>query len=311
MTDASRSALPPALEVRGVTKTFGDRTALAGLDLDLARGELVGFVGPNGAGKSTLLRILVGVLRRDGGDVRVLGMDPQRRSLAIRRRSSYLPGETNVYDQMTGADYLQFADSFHQRLRGEPRGIAEAFDVPLRARVRSYSAGMKQKLAIRAALRPDVDLYILDEPDRALDASVRLALRDWLRLLRNDGRAVLLSSHHLAEVEALADRCCFVFGGRNVAPERVAAARRELRREVRMRLSGDTVALPDGATVRERLPDGSLRITVHDGEPLQWLARLPADAVLAVEVGATRLEDVYRALQERGALAVATAEGRP
>ncbi len=291
---------PPPVVADAIAKSFGSRRALQDLSLRVARREIVGFVGPNGAGKSTLLRILTGLVPADAGRVAVFGIDPGRDEIAVRRRVSYLPGETNVYSQMTGQEYLDFATGFHRGTLPVPAAVQEAFEVPLSARVRTYSAGMKQKLALRAALTCDVDLFVLDEPDRALDASVRLALRRWIEHLRSElGRAVLLSSHHLAEVEALADRVAFVFNGRNVADEAVRAARETLRHEVRLRLEPGT-DLPDGAERLADPPDGTVRVRVPD-DPLRWLARLSSDRVLTAEVGPTRLEDVYAVLAESGA----------
>ncbi|MDA0375178.1 MAG: ABC transporter ATP-binding protein [Planctomycetota bacterium] len=282
------------VSARGVARRFGKRQALAGLDLDVGPAEIVGFVGPNGAGKSTFMRILLGLVSRDAGDVRVLDLDPATEDLSIRRRVAYLPGETSVYAGMTGTEFLRFALGFYPRTQELPRRAADLFELPLGRRIREYSAGMKQKLALLATLRPDVELYVLDEPDRALDATARLHLRELLAWLRDAGKAVLLSSHHLAEVDALANRCVFVFAGRRIPEERVSSARAALRHEVRLRVT-EAIDLPGGAELVESLPDGTLRVLV-DGEPLAWLALLPAHAVLAAEVGATRLEDLYRAL---------------
>ena len=119
-----------------------------------------------------MLRTLIGLVRRDGGEVRVLGLDPRDDSLAIRRRVSYLPGETGVYLQMTGRQFLDFALGFHARRQQDLLDrLLAAFALPLDKKVRSYSAGMKQKLGLCAVLVPDVEVYLLDEPDRALDAS--------------------------------------------------------------------------------------------------------------------------------------------
>jgi ABC-2 type transport system ATP-binding protein len=281
---------------RGVRRQFGHKVALDSLDLSLDTGEIVGFVGPNGAGKSTFLRLLVGLFRRNSGELEVLGRDPDRGALEIRRRASYLPGETSVYHYMTGAEFLSFAVGFHPQRQDLPAVAAELFELPLERKVREYSAGMKQKLALLATLRPDVELYILDEPDRALDATARLQLRELLHELRSRGKSVLLSSHHLAEIDALADRTVFLFDGRDVPTDRVEHARRVLRREVRLRLDGD-VEIPSGVESSERQADGSLRVRTAD-DPVQWLGRLPAGCVISAEIGATRVEDLYRVLEE-------------
>jgi ABC-2 type transport system ATP-binding protein len=163
----------PVVLLDAVGKRFGDVDVLRAVNLEVARGEFLGLVGPNGAGKSTLLRILTGLHQRTSGTCRVFGLDPTKRSLEIRQRCSYLPGETSVYQEMTGAQFLQFAQSFHAASdSARERRLAELFALPLHARVRSYSAGMKQKLAVLAALSVEAELYLLDEPDRALDANL-------------------------------------------------------------------------------------------------------------------------------------------
>ncbi len=266
----------PAIRAEGLSRSFGAKRALDDLCLEVGPGELLGIVGPNGAGKSTLLRVLTGIVRRDRGSVSVLGLDPAIDGLAIRRRCSYLPGETSVYHQMTGRGFLDFACSFHGTVqRDVVDRLQELFQLPLQARVRSYSAGMKQKLAVLAALAPDVDVYLLDEPDRALDASVRHDLRAVLRDLHGRRKTILLSSHHLGEAT-------------------VAAARTMLARRLRLRLQSETV-LPDGARLLAREADGVLLLETTE-HPLQWLRQLDPGSVLEAEVGVLRLEDLYQQL---------------
>ncbi|MBX3464451.1 MAG: ABC transporter ATP-binding protein [Planctomycetes bacterium] len=284
-----------AIAVRGLGKSFGSRTALRAVDLEVAAGELLGIVGPNGAGKTTLLRTLVGLVPPSHGSLAVLGHDPRTASLAIRRRTSYLPGETGVYLQMTGAQFLRFAAGFHPRQQTALRDrLLDGFALPLRQKVRSYSAGMKQKLAVAAALAPDVDLYLLDEPDRALDASVRFFLRDVLLDLQRAGKTIVLSSHHLGEVETLADRLEFLLDGAFVPPAAVQAARARLRRRPRLRL-GDGAELPAGARLLQREADGTLLVET-DGDPMAWLRATPPGAIDSAEVGVPRLEDLYQLL---------------
>ncbi len=285
-----------AIALRAVRKNFGDKVALLQLDLAVPVGAIHGFVGPNGAGKSTGLRILVGLLRRDAGEASVLGLDPNQHALAIRRRTCYLPGETNVYSHLTGDEFLQFALSFYPRQHADlRRELLATWELPLSRKVRTYSAGMKQKLALLATLLPDVELYVLDEPDRALDATARMYLRDVLRRLNQRGKTLLLSSHHLAEVEALASALTFVIDGSTVPSARVDHARAELRHVVRLRPRQQDPPLPDGVRQQTLEPDGTLRLTI-DGDALLWLHRVEPSLIDSVEVGATRLEDIYQAL---------------
>lgn len=284
-----------AISLRGLHKAYDERAVLGGIDLDMPTGQLLGLIGPNGAGKSTLLRCLIGLVPRTSGTAQVLGHDPRGESLAIRRRTCYLPGETGVYHQMTGARFLKFALGFypdHDRELHEQ--LLDAFALPLNKRVRSYSAGMKQKLALLATLVPDVELYVLDEPDRALDASVRYALRDVLRSLKERGKTIILSSHHLSEVETLADRLEFLMQGQLVSEQRLQTARALLRKQPRIRLrAGKT--LPAGARLLREEIDGML-VVATDDDPMQWLQSLPDDVIESAEVGVDRLEDLYQIL---------------
>ncbi len=287
------------IDVRALRKRYGDRDVLRGLDLSMEQGQLLGLIGPNGAGKSTLLRTLVGLVQRTSGDVQLFGLDPAHAALQIRRRTSYLPGETGVYQQLRGAAFLDFALGFYPRhdeaLKAE---LLDAFALPLDAKVRSYSAGMKQKLALVATLVPHVDLYLLDEPDRALDASVRFFLRDVLQRMKQAGRTILLSSHHLSEVETLADRLEFLLDGALVSPERVQAARRQLRLRPRVRLR-EGHSLPTGARLVREEPDGMLVIETDD-DAVAWLRHAPDGAVESAEIGVDRLEDLYQLLLAGG-----------
>ena len=293
--DAAEGASDHAVHVHGATKRFGRRQVLHGTTFTVRRQEIVGFVGPNGAGKTTCLRLLVGLVRRDGGQVHVLGSDPARDSLAIRRRCCYLSGETSLYQHMTGAQFLRFALRFYPRLRHDlQREMLDRFALPLGRRIRAYSAGMKQKLALIATLVPDVDLYVLDEPDRMLDAPARSYLREVLAGLRTAGKTILLSSHHLTEIEALVDRLVVLLDGRVVPAQRVQRAQAVLRRQVRLRLPPGA-AVPAGGRAVHVDPDGTLHLDVGP-EPLLWIGGLDRRQVAAAETGNVRLEDLYREL---------------
>ena len=284
--------------VGGLGVGFGPREVLQRVDLQVDRGEMLGLIGPNGAGKSTLLRTLVGLVPRTAGSVQVVGHDPAREPLAVRRSTSYLPGEAGVYLQLTGAQFLDFALGFHRQLdRARQQRLQQQFALPLQQKVRSYSAGMKQKLMLLATLVPDVDLYLLDEPDRALDASVRFQLRSELLAMQQAGKTIVLSSHHLGEVEALADRLVFLLDGAFVPEARLATARATLRRRPRVRLRSG-LDVPAGARLVQREADGTL-VVATDGDPMDWLRSLPEGVVDSVEIGIPRLEDLYQLLLQQ------------
>ena len=196
---------------------------------------------------------------------------------------------------MTGQQFLDFALSFYPRRQTALLDdLLDIFALPLQQRVRNYSAGMKQKLALIASLSPDLDLYLLDEPDRALDASIRFQLRDVLLRMRNDGRTFVLSSHHLSEVETLADRLEFLLDGSLVAPQVIAKARARLQRLVRIKLTQNAI-LPTNCTVLTKEADGTIILEPIDA-PLDWLKLLPPSSVCTAEIGIARLEDLYKLL---------------
>lgn len=285
------------IEMTKVRKRFGEKAVLTNMTMQVAAGETVGFVGPNGAGKTTCLRILLGLLARDSGQAQVLGLDPSRAAVQIREHCSYLPGETSIYHGMRGNEFLRFALSFYPHHQDDiRRSLLDAFELPLQKKVRSYSAGMKQKLALMATLIPDVDLYILDEPDRALDATTRFFLRDIIRKLHQGQKTILLSSHHLSEVETLANRLVFLMHGEVISAQRVADARQTLERRVRLKVLAGT-NLPEGAQEVRCDLDGTFHME-PDGDPIAWLAKLHPSTLVSAEVGGARLEDLYQILTE-------------
>ncbi|WP_238010941.1 ABC transporter ATP-binding protein [Dactylosporangium sp. AC04546] len=206
-----------AIEVSGLIKRFGRTTALDGLDLNVAEGEVHGFLGPNGAGKSTTIRVLLGLLRPDGGAARLLGGDPWRDVATLHRRLAYVPGDVTLWPSLSGGEVIDLL----ARLRGgvDPKRRAtllERFDLDPRKKARTYSKGNRQKVALVAALASDVELLILDEPTSGLDPLMEEVFRDCIAEERRGGRTVLLSSHILSEVEALCDRVSIIRNGRTV-----------------------------------------------------------------------------------------------
>lgn len=205
------------IELHGVHKSFGAAHALDGLDLVAHPGEVHGFLGPNGAGKTVTLRILLGLLRHDAGTVRLLGHDPWRDAVALHRRIAYVPGELELWPQLSGGEILDVLG----RLQGgmDPRRrdeLADRFDLDLRRRARTYSKGNRQKVALVAALAADAELYLLDEPTSGLDPLMEAVFQDCVEDLAAEGRSVLLSSHILDQVERLCDRVTIIRKGRTV-----------------------------------------------------------------------------------------------
>jgi polyether ionophore transport system ATP-binding protein len=215
-----------AVSVRGLVKTFGATRALDGLDLEVRTGEVHGFLGPNGSGKSTTLRILLGLLRADSGEVRLLGGDPWREAATLHRRLAYVPGEVALWPNLTGGEVIDLLSRLRGGIDRQRRNeLLERFDLDPTKKTRSYSKGNRQKVALVAALASDVELLLLDEPTSGLDPIMEAAFQESIEELRAQGRTVLLSSHILAEAETLSDRVSIIRTGKVVQSGTLAELR--------------------------------------------------------------------------------------
>ena len=209
--------MAPVIEANGLRKNFGSTTALDGLDLTVYEGEVHGFLGPNGAGKSTTIRILLGLLRSDGGTVTLMGRDPWRDATELHRQLAYVPGDVVLWPNLTGGEVIDLLGRLRGGVdRGKRDKLLEAFELDPTKKGRSYSKGNRQKVALVAALASEVPLLLLDEPTSGLDPLMEKVFEEQVSQARSEGRTVLLSSHILSEVEATADRVSIVRAGRVV-----------------------------------------------------------------------------------------------
>jgi ABC-2 type transport system ATP-binding protein len=245
------------IEITGLSKRFGATLALDGLDLTVAPGEVHGFLGPNGAGKSTTIRVLLGLLRTDGGRARLLGGDPWHDAAALHRRLAYVPGEVNLWPNLTGGEVIDLLGRLRggvdERRRDE---LVERFELDPTKRARSYSKGNRQKVALVAALASDVELLLLDEPTSGLDPLMEAVFQDCVDDVKERGHTVLLSSHILAEVERLCDRVSIIRGGRNVESGTLAELRHLTRTSVAAELAAAAPDLGSLAGVHDLVAEG-------------------------------------------------------
>ena len=288
-----------AIEVRGLRKSFGRTAALDGLDLEVRAGEVHAFLGPNGAGKTTTIRILLGLLRRDGGEVSLLGGDPWRDATTLHSRLAYVPGDVTLWPGLTGGEIIDLL----ARLRGgkhDPKRrqeLIELFDLDPSKKARAYSKGNRQKVALIAALASDAELLILDEPTSGLDPLMEANFRDCVNAERHQGRTVLLSSHILAEAEALADRVTIIRAGRTVETGTLADMRHLTRTTIDAELSGPFTA--DGlAGVHDAVVDKvdggfRLRCEVDNAALNDVLGRLSAVGVRTLTCRPPTLEELF------------------
>jgi polyether ionophore transport system ATP-binding protein len=207
----------PAIRCVGLGKRYGDVTALAGLDLEIAPGEVVGYLGPNGAGKTTTIRLLLGLARPTAGRAEIFGLDCQRRTVDAHRRLAYVPGEASLWPSLTGAETLHLLGRTAGRVDAGYRDeLIERFGLEPSKKVRAYSKGNRQKVLLIAALMTRADLLVLDEPTSGFDPLMEQAFRFSIQEARGGGQTVFLSSHILSEVESLCDRVAILRDGRLV-----------------------------------------------------------------------------------------------
>ena len=247
-----------AVEVTGLVKSFGSTRALDGLDLVVQSGEVHGFLGPNGSGKTTTLRVLLGLLRADAGTVRLLGGDPWRDVTTLHTRLAYVPGDVALWPSLTGGEVIDLLG----RLRGgiDPARRAELlerFDLDPTKKCRAYSKGNRQKVALVAALASDVELLLLDEPTSGLDPLMEESFQECINAERERGRTVLLSSHILAEAEALCDRVSIIRTGRTVETGTLAELRHLTRTSVRAELGRAPTGLATVPGVHDLVVEGT------------------------------------------------------
>jgi ABC-2 type transport system ATP-binding protein len=296
----------PAILIRGLTKRYGNLTALNNLNLEVAQGEVLGFLGLNGAGKTTAIRLLLDLLRPTSGRAFIFGHDCCEDGLAARAQIGYLPGELGLYPDRTGLELLDFLASLHHapvnhQYRQKLFNRLELPTSDLRRRVREYSTGMKRKLGLVQAFQTEPPLLILDEPTEGLDPLMQESFYALVADAKRKGTTVFMSSHVLSEVERVCDRIALLRKGELVLLSSVQESRRLAERRVRVLFREDVSAspqLPPGHELVEIAPRmWRLKITGELGPLLGALARLP---VKDFEVEEARLEDVILKFYREG-----------
>jgi ABC-2 type transport system ATP-binding protein len=258
-----------AIVVSGLVKTFGRTRALDGLDLTVASGEVHGFLGPNGSGKSTTIRVLLGMLRADAGESVLLGGDPWRDAIDLHRRLAYVPGDVNLWPKLTGGEVIDLLGRLHGGVdRARRDALLERFELDPAKKSRTYSKGNRQKVALVAALASDVELLILDEPTSGLDPLMEAVFQDCIHEVRKEGRTVLLSSHILAEVEALCDRVSIIRGGKTVDSGTLSDLRHVTRTSIAAETARPATALAELPGVHAVRIDGLRSRFDVDGDDL-------------------------------------------
>ena len=240
------------INIHDLTKKFGSFTALDKLNLQVDRGEVHGFLGPNGSGKSTTIRVLLGLLKKTSGNVELLGSEPWHNSVELHRRLAYVPGDVNLWPGLSGGECIDLLGDLRGGLdEAKRKDLLEKFNLDPTKKFRTYSKGNKQKVALVAAFASDVELYILDEPTSGLDPLMEAVFQDYIADSKSQGKTVLLSSHILAEVEALCDRVTIIRDGQTVETGKLRDLQKLQRTNFEIETNKSAVALAKTHGVHE------------------------------------------------------------
>ena len=282
----------PIIAGRGICKAFGSTHALDGFEIEVGEGQIHGFLGPNGAGKTTFLRILLGLAQRDEGVLTVMGLDPWQDSVRLHRFMSYVPGDVELWPQLTGGETIDLLLRMREVAPTRRDELVERFELDPSKKVRTYSKGNRQKVVLVAALAADVPLYLMDEPTDGLDPLMAQVFRDCVTERRDEGATVLLSSHIMSEVEAIADRVTLIRNGRAVESGSLA----ELRHLSRMQITATTARPVSGLADNPHVHDYSVEgdRLICDVGP----AGLPAVLAAVQAAGAVTLDCRPPSLEE-------------
>jgi ABC-2 type transport system ATP-binding protein len=269
MTTQHADTARTAIEIHGLTKSFGSVRALDGLDMTVREGEVHGFLGPNGAGKSTTIRVLLGLVRADGGVVRLLGGDPWGDAVSLHRQLAYVPGDVTLWPSLTGGETIDLLARMRGGIdAGRRAELIERFDLDPTKKARAYSKGNRQKVSLVSAFSSNARLLLLDEPSTGLDPLMENVFQQCVGEARDRGVTVLLSSHILAETEALCDRVTIIRAGTTVESGTLDSMRHLSRTSIKAELlgnPGDLTRMPgvedvsfDGNTLHAQVDSASL-----------------------------------------------------
>src|SRR5690242_20666105 len=284
-----------AISVSGLVKAFGSTRALDGLDLHVRTGEVHGFLGPNGAGKTTTIRVLLGLLHADSGQVKVLGGDPWKDAVALHHRLAYVPGDVNLWPNLSGGEAIDLLGDLRGGLdKARRQELMERFQLDPAKRCRTYSKGNRQKVALVAAFASDVELYILDEPTSGLDPLMEAEFQRTIREVAGRGATVLLSSHIFSEVEALCSRVSIVRDGVTVESGTLAELRHLTRTAIEVATARPLTGLDTLPGVHDLVADTTTaRFDVDSAELPAVVRHLAAFDVLTMTSQPPTLEELF------------------
>ena len=283
------------LDVKNVSKNFGKFKALSNINLQVKKGEVHGFIGPNGAGKSTTIRVILGILQATEGHVTVFGQDAWKDKVEIHRKISYVPGDVNLWPNLTGGEvidlFMKLQGSGNVAKREE---LIERFQLDPTKKCRTYSKGNRQKVALIAAFASDADLFILDEPTSGLDPLMEKVFHECVLEVKAAGKSVLLSSHILSEVEKLCDSVSIIRRGEVIESGSMSNLRKRQRVNVAVVTKEKMLNLQEMDGVHEvQEVDGKIMFQLEPGAKSEVLSFMAEKKIVDLEINPLPFEDLF------------------
>ncbi|MDR0299051.1 MAG: ABC transporter ATP-binding protein [Streptococcaceae bacterium] len=283
------------VEIKSLKKNFGSFQALKDISFDIEKGEVLGYVGPNGAGKSTTIRALLGIIKSSGGSAKIFGKDVWTDSIEIHKDIAYVPGDVYLWPNLTGGEiidmFLHMHGSFDAKRRDE---LIKKFEFDPKKKARSYSKGNRQKVALIAALASTAELYIFDEPTSGLDPLMEAIFQEEVMRIKAEGKAILLSSHILSEVERLCDKIAIIASGKIVEYGTLEEMRHLTRYEFKVETAQPLVGLDDLPMVHDLKIDGNKAIFQADSDKIQEVLKaLVPFTVIKLDSNPQTLEELF------------------
>lgn len=277
------------IETENLTKYYGKIRGVEDLSFSIEKGEIFGFLGPNGAGKTTTIRTLLGFLRPTGGKAFIFGKDIEKEILEIKELTGYIPGELNLYGDLTAKDFLDYFGKLRKNFDEKKlKELLEIFEVPLDRKIKGYSRGMKQKLGIIQAFMHNPELVMMDEPTSGLDPLLQKKFYDFLREEKKEGKTMFISSHILTEVEKISDRVGVIKEGNLIALENIEALKSKKGKVVKVKTK-EKIKIKGIKTEEE---NGWTKFVVTKNVD-DIIKKLAAYTIKDIEIGELSLEEIF------------------
>jgi ABC-2 type transport system ATP-binding protein len=278
------------IETNNLTKYYGKIKGVEDLTFSVKKGEIFGFLGPNGAGKTTTIRTLLGYLYPTRGTAHIFGKNIEENIVEIKQEVAYIPGDFNLYGQLTGKQFLDYFASLRNREMILLDQLLEIFEVPLKRKIKGYSKGMKQKIGIIQAFMDDPEMVIMDEPTAGLDPLLQQKFYDFLIKQKKKGKTLFFSSHILSEVDKVCDRVGIIRNGNLVALEDVDTLKVKRGKIIRLRIKEkpDTFKGPKDMQIK----DGWIHFIAKDDID-KWIKKFSKYTIIDLEIHDFSLEDIF------------------